>query len=243
MPVVNLPRSGELWSSPSTGMQFVYVPPGEFEMGSWEPCENPPHRVTISLGFYLGKYPVTQSQWEAVMHANPSHFKGANLPVDSVPWDEAQEFMRRLGDKDAGNRYRLPSEAEWEYAAAAGWKWVEHVDYEWERNAWFSWTAGDVTHPVGELKPNALGLYDMLGNVWEWCQDRYDPEYYTVSPAVDPQGSDDAECFGRVVKGGSWAVEEDVLRPAYRRGCQPGFGDEAMGFRCVREVPLEAGTR
>jgi formylglycine-generating enzyme required for sulfatase activity len=236
MPSVSPSRPGELWSSPSTGMQFVYIPPGEFEMGSWE-HERPPHRVTISKGFYLGKYPVTQRQWEALMDANPSEFKGANLPVESVSWEEAQEFLRRLSEKDQGCCYRLPTEAEWEYAAGVGWHWVEHVDFEWDRKAWFWWTAGEVTHPVGEFEPNALGLCDMLGNVWEWCQDRYSPEYFAVSPAVDPQGPDAGDLIGRVYKGGSWVEEAEDLRPANRRGATPQSRDRAVGFRCALEVP------
>lgn len=134
------------------------------------------HDVTLTESFEMGQFPVTQSQWEAVMGNNPSYFKGENNPVECVSWNDAQEFIKKLNDEDTEYTYRLPTEAEWEYCARGGTTTAYHFsdspkdlgDY-----AWFYDNSGGTTHPVGEKKPNQYGLYDMLGNVWEWCQDVY----------------------------------------------------------------------
>jgi formylglycine-generating enzyme required for sulfatase activity len=167
----------------SVDIEFVWIPPGKFEMGSSEgdEAERPVHTVQIRQGFLLGKYQVTQAQWEQVMGDNPSHFKGAEHPVDSVSWNDAQKFIQKLNTLEGRNAYRLPSEAEWEYAAraesTAAYCFGDDVkqlrDY-----AWYDENSENKTHPVGQLKPNARGVYDMHGNVWEWVQDWYAVDYY-----------------------------------------------------------------
>ena len=167
----------------SIGMEFVLIPAGTFQMGSNDSSddEKPVHTVRLSRSFYLGKYAVTQARWEAVMGHNPSRFKGdSNRPVEQVSWDDVQEFIRRLNTKESGARYRLPTEAEWEYAARAGsttaYSFGDGVG-QLGQYAWCDGNAGNTTHPVGQLQPNAWGLYDMYGNVGEWVQDRYGSVY------------------------------------------------------------------
>ena len=174
------------------GMEFVRVAPGEFTMGcsSNDPqCngdENPRHRVQITKGFEIGKYEVTQAQWVALMQSNPSSGKGDTRPVESVSKIEAQDFITKLNARNDGYRYRLPTEAEWEYAARAG------MDAPYsgplDQVAWYAANSEDETHPVGQKKPNAWGLYDTQGNVREWVSDFYSSVYYGMSPAVDPIG-------------------------------------------------------
>jgi formylglycine-generating enzyme required for sulfatase activity len=158
-------------------MEFVLIPAGSFLMGSPDSDaeasnnEKPPHRVTISQPFYLGKYPVTQAQWEAVMANNPSYFKGKpNCPVEHVSWDDVQVFLHRLNEREGSSGCRLPTEAEWEYACRAG---TETPRYHPDVNAvaWYAGNSNDQTWPVGQKLPNAWGLYDTLGNIWEWCYD------------------------------------------------------------------------
>ena len=164
----------------SIGMEFVLIPSGSFVMGR-DPLfeedrddELPQHKVNISKPFYLGKYQVTQAQWVAVMEDNPSGFKGPANPVEQVSWNDAQEFIKRLNVKEGHNRYRLPTEAEWEYAARAGADTVYFFGND--ENilpvyAWFIDNSRKTPHPVGKKRPNAWGLYDVHGNVWEWVQD------------------------------------------------------------------------
>ncbi len=156
------------------GIEFVQIQPGEFAMGCSpgdDGCaagESPAHRVRITRGFQMGRQEVTQTQWESVMGSNPSYFREAARPVESVSWDDVQEFLRRLNARNDGFRYRLPTEAEWEYAARAG----TTDKYAGARSladvAWDYSTSGGETHPAGQKQPNAWGLYDMLGNVYEW---------------------------------------------------------------------------
>ncbi len=178
----------------SLGMEFVLLPAGTLQMGSSASegyhDEQPVHTVHLTRPFYLGKYEVTQGQWQAVMGSNPSLFTGdPNRPVENVSWNDVQEFIRRLNAQEGATLYRLPTEAEWEYAARAGtttrWSFGDDAS-QLARYSWYSENAGGQTHPVGQLLPNPWGLYDMYGNVWEWVQDWYDAGYYEVSPAVDP---------------------------------------------------------
>jgi len=215
-------------------IEFVRIPPGAFDMGSehGDSDERPVHRVRISKAFELGKYPVTQEQWEAVMGSNASYFKGPDRPVETVSWNDAQEFLKNLNARGDRRLYRLPTEAEWEYAARAGTTSdsLEGLDAV----AWYRGNSGGQTHPVGQKQPNAWGLYDMLGNVWEWCQDWYAPDYYKNSPQVDPPGPPSGS--QRVLRGGSWGVVPGAsARRAVYRGV-PGFRSPDLGFRCVREV-------
>jgi len=215
------------------------IPGGEYLMGSPDQRgyaeEYQQHRVTLSP-FYIGKYPITQSQWRAVMRTNPSHFIGANHPVDSVTWDEAIEFCRRLSY--ATNRiYRLPTEAEWEFACrAATFTQFNYGDEEelLSQYAWSLANSGNHTHPVGEKKPNGWGLYDMHGNVWEWCQDWYAADYYHHSPNVNPPGPSNG--LSRVLRGGSWYSLPNYCRSAGRSNHQPDLRDPLVGFRVVGEI-------
>jgi formylglycine-generating enzyme required for sulfatase activity len=221
--------------------ELVPIPPGEFQMGCSpgdSQCgddEKPAHPVRITKGFEIGKYEVTQAQWEAVMESNPSDFKGADRPVEQVSWNDVQEFLANLNGRNDGYRYRLPTEAEWEYAARAGTAGEYYGSLD--AIAWYGRNSGDQTHPVGGKLPNAWGLYDVLGNVWEWCQDWHKDDYYTEfpkSPAVDPRGPAKGEY--RVLRGGSWYKYLWFLRVSSRFRERPSARYRHIGFRCVRET-------
>jgi formylglycine-generating enzyme required for sulfatase activity len=223
----------------SIGVEFVLIRAGEFQMGApdGDKDEQPVHTVRISKPFYLGKYEVTQAQWQAVMGGNPSRFTGDPArPVENVSWEDVQEFMRRLNTKESGVTYRLPTEAEWEYAARAGTTTAYGFGNDkgqLSQYAWYGDTSGSQTHPVGKLKPNAWGLYDMHGNVWEWVQDWYGP--YTADTAVDPAGPSSGSF--RVDRGGSWGGDAGYCRSAARRYWPPGGRGDFLGFRLLRIVP------
>lgn len=220
----------------SVGMKFCLVPAGSFAMGGdgKDPRESPAHRVEITRAFYIGIYEVTQAQYETVMDSNPSKFKGSSRPVDQVTWNEAIEFCRRLSQKE-GRIYRLPTEAEWEYAARAGtateYYWAEDFDGDY---AWHWDNSGDQTHPVGQKLPNALGMYDVCGNVFEFCSDFFSESYYSNSPVEDPDGPAEGEF--RVVRGGSWVNDPREMRMSSRGLIAPDFRHRYYGFRCVMEV-------
>ncbi len=236
-------------------LEMVLISAGEFLMGSVagefadehpqypvrDSVEHPQHRVRITKPFYLGKYPVTQEQWEAVMGNNPSYFKGARNPVERVSWDDCQKFFQRLNDQHgvAGRKFRLPTEAEWEYACRAGstgrWCFGDYNKSQLDQYAWYSENSEHRTHPVGEKKSNAWGLYDMYGNVFEWCQDWFDEGYYKVSPLGDPTGPTSGS--RRVVRGGSWNAVAWACRSAGRGGLAPGNHD-SVGLR-VSQVPAD----
>jgi formylglycine-generating enzyme required for sulfatase activity len=219
----------------SLGMTFALVPAGEFRMGSTDgnDGEKPVHTVRISQPFYLGIHAVTQGQWEAVMDNNPSRFTGdPNRPVERVSWEDAQAFIGHLNTREGHTRYRLPTEAEWEYAACAGSTTLYYFGDDSSRlgeYAWYGENAGGQTHPVGTLQPNAWGLYDMHGNVWEWVQDWYST--YTTEAVTDPQGP--ASGSSRVLRGGSWSDGAWHCRSAYR-DCAPGYRSDNLGFRLLR---------
>jgi formylglycine-generating enzyme required for sulfatase activity len=172
-------------------IKFMIIPSGSFMMGSvegeGEKDEHPQHKVTLD-SFWIGIYEVTQKQYQDIMGRNPSYFKGENLPVEQVTWDDAQEFCKKFSEK-YNVKMRLPTEAEWEYACRAGatsqYYWGKELDGDY---CWYKKNSGDITHPVGEKKPNAWGLYDMAGNIWEWCMDWYNDRYYMISPANNPKG-------------------------------------------------------
>ncbi|MFL6274196.1 MAG: formylglycine-generating enzyme family protein [Blastocatellia bacterium] len=211
---------------------FVQIPAGEFMMGAETagPAEKPVHRVRLSQPFEMSKYEITQAQWEAVMGNNPSYFKGGNRPVEQVSWYDAQEFIERLNALDDGYAYRLPTEAEWEYACRAGSK----GDYagNLEAMAWVDSNSENMTHPVGTKQANAWGLYDMYGNVFEWCQDWYDQDYYTQSSDVNPLGP--ASGSFRVKRGGGWMFPAGFARSAARDLFAPAYRFNYVGFRLVR---------
>jgi formylglycine-generating enzyme required for sulfatase activity len=220
----------------SLGMQFALIPAGEFQMGSANGFddERPMHTVRISKLFYLGIHEVTQGQWEAVMGNNPSQFKGdANRPVETVSWEVVQKFIDKLNTREGGTPYRLPTEAEWEYAARAGsttaYSFGDDIS-QLGKYAWFADNANNTTHPVGQLQPNAWGLYDMHGNVWEWVQDWYGA--YAPEPVTNPQGP--ASGLYRVFRGGSWCRDAGTCRSACRGHNAPGSRHGLLGFRLLR---------
>ena len=203
-------------------IEMVWVAGGTFTMGATADAydrEKPAHSVTLS-GYYIGKYEVTQKLWKAVMGSNPSYFKGDNLPVENVSWDDVQEFIRKLNQL-TGKSYRLPTEAEWEYAARGGGK-NRGYKYSGSDNigsvAWYEDNSGSKTHTVGNKSPNELGLYDMSGNVWEYCQDRY---YDSQFPRLKDY----------VYRGGCWGSVSDCCRVSFRSGISPESRSEYLGFR------------
>ncbi len=218
---------------------MVFVKGGTFEMGSNEGNEDekPIHTVILS-DFYIGATEVTQAQWVAIMGHNPSKWKGDNLPVEEVSWDDIQLFLKKL-NLQTGQTYRLPTEAEWEYAARGGSE-ASQTSYQYAGSntlgevAWYGDNSGGTTHPVGQKKPNALGLYDMSGNVWEWCNDYYDSNYYQNSPTKNPQGS--LSGHFRILRGGSWSHDSQNCRVARRLWFFPNYWVSRSGFRLVRVV-------
>ena len=224
--------------SNSIGMEFVLIPSGSFIMGSNPHVEKgfsnerPQRKVVISKPFYLGKYEVTQDQWLVVMGSNPSKFKGRTNPVERVSWDETQEFIKRLSAMEGHNRYRLPTEAEWEYAARAGSSSAYFFGDDknaLSEHAWYNGNAGGTTHPVGLKRPNAWGLYDVYGNVWEWVADWYEWEYDANSPVTDPTGPSSSS--GRVDRGGGWGSGAGLCRSAVRARGAPDLRLNNIGFR------------
>jgi formylglycine-generating enzyme required for sulfatase activity len=219
-------------------MEFVLISAGEFMMGSDDSNkdayfdEKPQHKVTISKDFYLGKYEVTQEQWEAVMGSNPSWNEGLKNPVEKVSWDDVQEFVELLNKKEGTTKYRLPAEAEWEYAARAGSTTIYSFgddDGQLGYYAWYYGNSGHKTHPVGQKQPNDWGLFDMHGNVWEWVQDWYGENYYRQSPSSDPTGPTSGS--DRVFRGGSWSGDAGRARSAFRDFNSPGYRNYNLGFR------------
>jgi formylglycine-generating enzyme required for sulfatase activity len=252
-----------------SGIEMVHIPAGYFEMGSKHGSadEKPVHKVWVDA-FLMDRHEVTQAAYEKLgqieAFPNPSHFKGADLPVEQVTWPQAARFCnaraRFEGLKPCYNEdtaecdfqadgYRLPTEAEWEYACRAG----TGTDYSWGGDAkrlgpfaWSAENAGKKTHPVGQKQPNPWGLFDMHGNVAEWCQDVFDKDYFKNSPEKNPRGP--AEGKEYVLRGGSWKSTADALRSSYRIGETPGFSDaclarDAIGFRCVRKTDIIHITR
>ena len=222
----------------STGMRFKLILPGVFMMGDNDlKNSRPVHKVEITEPFYLGVFPVTQREWKIVMGTNPSYFKGDDLPVENVSWYDCKQFINKLNVMEGNNVYRLPTEAEWEYACRAGseskYCFGDDVtllhDY-----AWFDENSDDMTHPVGTKKPNKWGLYDMHGNVWEWCQDVYDESYYEHSPSIDPQGPSKGKRRG--FRGGSFYDPDLRCTSANRYGFPPDYSHEDIGFRVLRIV-------
>ena len=238
-----IPPSKVVDLSSGCQMEFVYVQPGSFFMGSpiheadRDGDEGPEHRVQITRGFYLGRYEVTQRQWRAIMGSNPSVFQQSfddedplDRPVDSVSWRDAQLFIERLNALRLGV-FRLPSEAEWEYAARA----ETATPYSFQGNphsfAWFNSRSMASSHPVGKKQPNGWGLYDMHGNVWEWCSDWYST--YCSEESKDPIGPTDGKY--KVFRGGSWYDFPNALRSANRHRHAPDQGFSAIGLRLVLE--------
>ena len=235
---------------------MVLIPAGRFLMGDPNEVDAPVHEVSVSA-FLLDKNLVTQQQFESLTHENPSRWKGTNNPVEQVRWSDAVRFCNKRSQTDGlspcydlqtwkcnfeADGYRLPTEAEFEYACRAGTTTpyvcgdtpAKLVDF-----AWFDKNSGGHPRPVGQKQPNAWGLYDMCGNLWEWCNDFYEVDYYGSSPKLDPKGPDTGKT--KVVRGGCWRVSAENCRSGYRYNENPGYADvcfgyDIYGFRCVRKV-------
>ena len=256
-------QAGQIWRDPHLRMSFVWVPGGCFEMGcgDWtSDCsdnEKPVHKVCLS-GFWMARHEVTQRQWQRLMGYNPSDFKrcGSQCPVESVSWNEALEFARKLSTK-TGYTFRLPTEAEWEYACRSGGKKQQYAGGQsLSAAAWYRSNAGGGPHPVGRKRPNGLGIYDMSGNVWEWCLDISDKKAYHKAKGTlrNPVfiNTKYANIYGegyyrmlsilkeasgyRIVRGGSWGNVAHRLRCSARIRGKPGSRRDWLGFRLVREL-------
>jgi len=229
----------------SVKLVMCWIPPGEFLMGSPEDemgrCDSETqHRVKITQGFWLAKTQTTQAQWQAVMGNNPSRFQGEDLPVENVSWNDIcgnesgpGGFLGELnGRLPSGGRFHLPTEAQWEYACRAGTTGPDSGDLH--EMGWYSDNSDDRTHPAGEKKPNAWGLHDMLGNVWEWCSDWYGD--FDPSAVTDPTGPADGSYH--VIRGGGWYSDAYFARCSYHDGFSPYYDfDGSLGFRLARGQP------
>lgn len=221
---------------PLAGMEFALIPGDSFQMGSndGESREKPVHRVTISP-FSMMTTEVTQKMWKDIMGSNPSAFKGDNLPVEQVSWNDIQDFIKKLNERDPGNGYRLPSEAEWEYSCRAGMAtrfYSGNSDSDLDRVGWYSDNSSDKTHPVGQKQPNKYGLYDMHGNVWEWCADWYH-DNYTGAPTNGTAWTSPSGEY-RVLRGGSWCYRAWFCRFACRGETYSDSRYIYIGFRLVK---------
>ncbi|MEI8376370.1 MAG: formylglycine-generating enzyme family protein, partial [Planctomycetota bacterium] len=226
-------------------LDLVLIPAGSFTMGD-DNARRPVHKVSINKPFYLGKYEVTQEQWEAVMGSNPSFFKGPKNPVEKVSWNDCQQFLVNLNAKAGGQggKFVLPTEAQWEYACRAGS--TTHYsfgdeDSELGKYAWYGANSNSKTHPVGEKKPNAWRLYDMHGNVWEWCADSCDSGQFVDSPAPIYGSTNPTTGSDRVYRGGCWSYPALNCWSAYRNSYKPGNGLIYLGLRVAR-VPADTVT-
>ncbi|MDO9289258.1 MAG: SUMF1/EgtB/PvdO family nonheme iron enzyme [Thermodesulfovibrionales bacterium] len=218
----------------SSGIEMVFVRGGCYQMGDTfgdgSSDEKPVHKVCVD-DFYIGKYEVTQGQWKAIMGNNPSSFSSCvdNCPVENVSWNDIQDFINKLNQK-TGKNYRLPAEAEWEYAARSGGKSEKYSgNNDIDSVAWYTSNSGSKTHPVGQKAANGLGIYDMSGNVLEWVSDWHGDKYYSKSPKNNPKGPNSGSL--RVLRGGSWGYSVRSARTANRDWSYPGSRLRDVGFR------------
>jgi sulfatase modifying factor 1 len=225
-----------------TAARMIRIESGSFRMGADDgEADETTVRRTVRIGhtFWLGRYVVTQREYTALMGNNPSHYKGANLPVEMVSWHDAVAFCAKLTEQEylagrvpAGYAYRLPTEAEWEYAARGGNDSSDFI-YAGSNNlddvAWYRGNSGSKPHPVGEKAPNGLGLYDMSGNVWEWCYDWYSGSFYDTCGYRNPVNLQ--QSWSRVGRGGGWADSARFCRSSNRSGIPPGYAGSHLGFR------------
>lgn len=238
------------------GMVFIKIPAGKFRRGTtpeqidaltkkemWNrlnESETPAREISITRPFLIARFEVSQKTWKDIMDKNPAAFQGGEFPIESISWNEIPEFIKRLGQR-TGGRYRLPTEAEWEYCARAGSDGLFSLNESGEISfetigefAVMSDNSENRTKPCGARKPNAWGLHDMHGNVWEWCQDIFQRDFYARSPESDPLCSDAGT--ERVFRGGSWALEAQFQRAGLRGGNLPDYKSQYVGFRLVREI-------
>lgn len=241
---------------PAQGSDLILVVRGKFMMGDKEEVDAPPHEVTVGP-FLIDKNLVTQEQYQRVMGENPSRWKGDKNPVESVRWSDAVRFCNKRSEAErlkpcydlaswtcdfAANGYRLPTEAEWEFACRAGSTtayFFGDSPAKLGTYAWFDKNAGGRPRPVGQKQPNAWGLHDMCGNVWQWCNDFYQVDYYATAPKEDPRGPNAGD--KKVVRGGAWRFGAETCRSGYRYNESPGYADvcfgyDIYGFRCVRKA-------
>ena len=225
-----------------SGIRLKLVPAGELLMGDpWFEESRPAHRVRISQAFYVGIFPVTQKEWSKVMRTNPSRFKGSELAVENVSWDDCQDFIKRLNEAAPPGGLRLPTEAEWEHACRAGSRTIFSFgdeERDLDLHGWFRQNSKGQTHPVGRKKPNAWGLYDMHGNVFEWCADWFDGDYYRQfcgdETVADPSGP--ASGFERVLRGGCWDSEPSGCYSGVRSLALPQTKKPYIGFRVAMDT-------
>ncbi|MEQ8168685.1 MAG: formylglycine-generating enzyme family protein [Candidatus Eremiobacterota bacterium] len=212
---------------------MIYIEGGTFEMGSnnGKNDEKPVHRVTLN-SFYIGRYEVTNREYSVYNPGHKGYSSKPDCPVECVSWNDATDYCKWLS-KNTGKNYRLPTEAEWEYACRGGttteYYWGDNMD---DSYCWYINNSSGKIHPVGKKKPNPLGLYDMSGNVWEWCSDWYDVNYYSISPSTNPTGSVPRSL--RVSRGGSWDNNAETCRSANRFGGSQTNRDSYLGFRLVK---------
>jgi len=224
-------------NSETSIMEFVLIPAGEFDMGSGIDNEGPVHYVKNPKPFYLSKYEVTQKQWREVMGSDPSFFKGDDLPVEQVSWNDVQEFIKKLNEREGAEKYRLPSEAEWEYAARGGNATrytFEDDEFELDEYGWYHENSNYETHPIGQKKPNSWGLYDMHGNVWEWVQDEWHDSY--EGAPTDGSAWEDGSGASRVIRDGCWFNGPGYWRSALRFYLDPCARNVDLGFRLLKEL-------
>jgi len=228
------------FKDPATGIEMVYVKGGCYQMGDTygdgESDEKPVHEVCVD-DFYIGKYEVTQGQWKSVMGSNPSHHAtcGDNCPVDSVSWIDVRNFISRLNSKSGGSNYRLPTEAEFEYAQRSGGKSERYSGgNDVDSVSWYGANSGQIPHPVGTKAPNGLGIYDMSGNLWELTNDWYRDDYYSSSPRNNPTGP--SAGVERVKRGGCATGSTENQRVSRRQPTENDYRGMSMGFR-VRRTP------
>ena len=240
-----------------TGATMVLLPGGSFTMGDESEVDSQPHEVSVSP-FFIDVHLVTQEEYEAFMQDNPSRWKGSKNPVEQVRWSDAVRYCNARSEAEdlkpcydlstwkcdfGANGYRLPTEAEWEYACRASTKTTYFFGNESSKlkdYAWFETNSNGKPQPVGQKPPNSWGLYDMCGNVWEWCNDFYKVDYYQESPKDNPRGPETGET--KVVRGGAWKFSAESCRSGYRYNEDPGYADvcfgyDIYGFRCVRNAP------
>ncbi len=251
------PQAAPAESKTSSKAKMVLIPAGRFMMGDEKEIDATPHEVFVS-SFYMDTHLVTQEQYGAVMGENPSRWKGADNPVEQMRWSDAARYCNARSKleglqpcydlntwecKFEANGYRLPTEAEWEYACRAGTQTAYFFGNDASKlkdYAWFDQNAGGKPHPVGQKPANPWGLYDMHGNVWEWCNDFYKVDYYEESPKENPRGPMIGDT--KVVRGGAWKFSAESCRSGYRYNEDPGYADvcfgyDIYGFRCVRGAP------